>query len=88
MPSREERGGGALSGRFVLVPPLAPDESSKTVRFSGTCNDSGPACAFSVTVEDRGEPGTSDQFGIVVTGAAPEARSQRVMSRGIIQFHH
>jgi len=37
--------------------------------------------------ESRGEPGTSDQLGIVVTGAAPETRSPRVMSRGNIQFH-
>ncbi len=62
------RGGGALSGRSVLVPSLEPDGSPKTVRFSGICDGSGPACSFSVTVEDHGEPGTSDQFGITVIG--------------------
>jgi hypothetical protein len=71
----------------IQVIAINPDGSPKTVRFSGTCDRKGPACAFSVTVEDRGEPGTSDQFGIVVTGTAPEARSQRVISRGNIQFH-
>jgi hypothetical protein len=60
------------------------DGSPKTVLFSGTC---GNGCSFSVTVEDHGEPGTSDQFGITVTGALSEARSQRVISNGNIQFH-
>jgi hypothetical protein len=38
-------------------------------------------------VEDHGEPGTSDQFGITVTGVPSEIRSQRVISNGNIQFH-
>ena len=46
-----------------------------------------PACSFSVTVEDNGEPGRNDQFGITVTGGLSEVRSQRVISRGNIQFH-
>jgi hypothetical protein len=61
------------------------DHSPKTVLFSGTCGD---GCAFSVTVEDHGEPGTLDQFGITVSGAGvSEVRLQRVISRGNIQFH-
>lgn len=68
----------------VVVIAFNPDGSPKTVLFSGTCGD---GCAFSVTVEDHGEPGTSDQFGITVTGAVGEVRSQRVISRGNIQFH-
>ena len=80
------RGGGALSGRSVLVLSLDPDGSPKTVRFSGTCDKQLPACSFSVTVEDHGEPGRSDQFGIRVTGGLTEVRSQRVISRGTIQF--
>jgi Ice-binding-like len=60
------------------------DGSPKTVLFSGTC---GAGCSFSVTVEDHGEPGTSDQFGITVTGGLSEVRSQRVISNGNIQFH-
>jgi hypothetical protein len=46
-----------------------------------------PACSFSVTVEDHGEPGRSDQFGMTVTGGLIEVGSQRVISRGNIQFH-
>jgi len=68
----------------IVVIAFNPDGSPKTVLFSGTC---GAGCAFSVTVEDHGEPGTSDQFGITVTGAVSEVRSQRVISRGNIQFH-
>jgi len=39
------------------------------------------------TVEDHGEPGTSDQFGIAVTGAVSEVRSRRIISCRNIQFH-
>lgn len=62
------------------------DGSPKTVRFSGTCTGK-PTCAFSVTVEDHGEPGTSDEFGIRITGGAAEVQSQRIIARGDIQFH-
>jgi hypothetical protein len=40
-----------------------------------------------VTVEDHGEPGTSDEFGITVTGDVSESQSQRVIIKGNIQFH-
>jgi hypothetical protein len=36
-----------------------------------------------VTVEDHGEPGTSDEFGLAVTGAAPEAQPQHRVLSGI-----
>jgi len=68
----------------IVVIAFNPDGSPKTVLFSGTCGD---GCAFSVTVEDHGEPGTNDQFGVTVTGTVSEVRSQRVISRGNIQFH-
>jgi len=71
----------------VEVIAINPDGSPKTVRFSGTCDSNLPACSFSVTVEDHGEPGTNDQFGITVTGGLTEVRSQRVISKGNIQFH-
>ena len=71
----------------IQVIAVYPDGSPKTVRFSGTWDCSSPACSFSVTVEDHGEPGTSDQFGIAVTGGVTEVRSQRVISQGNIQFH-
>jgi hypothetical protein len=79
-------GGGALSGRSVLVPSLNPDRSPKTVRFSGTC---GGTCAFSGTVEDNGEPGTSEVFGVTVSGVGllNEIASPRLISKGNIQFH-
>lgn len=68
----------------IVVTEYNPDGSAKTVLFSGTCGD---GCAFSVTVEDHGEPGTSDEFGVTVTGTISEYRSQRIISRGNIQFH-
>jgi len=71
----------------IQVIAINPDGSPKTVRFSGTCDGSGPECSFSVTVEDHGEPGRDDQLGIAVTGAVSEVRSQRIISRGNIQFH-
>lgn len=71
----------------VVVIATNPDGSPKTVRFSGTCGANLTACSFSVTVEDNGEPGTSDEFGIKVTGDLSEFSSQRVISRGNIQFH-
>jgi Ice-binding-like len=96
-------GGTAASGEFnyvnhvtglhingpvttVEVIAINPD-GVETVRFSGTCRGSSPSCSFSVTVEDHGEPGTIDEFGIAVTGGATEVRSQRVISNGNIQFH-
>jgi hypothetical protein len=72
----------------VEVIAINLDGSPKTVRFSGICGGNLPACSFSVTVEDHGEPGRSDEFGIRVTGALSEVRSQRVISRGNIQFHN
>ncbi|HWZ42701.1 MAG TPA: ice-binding family protein [Candidatus Saccharimonadales bacterium] len=68
----------------IVVIAFNPDGSPKTVLFSGICGD---GCAFSVTVEDHGEPGTSDQFSVTVTGTVNEVRSQRVISHGNIQFH-
>ena len=62
------------------------DGSPKTVLFSGTWEDG----SFFVTVEDKDEPGRTDQFGITVTtatGGLIEVRSQRVINNGNIQFH-
>jgi len=76
-----------IDGRVddIVVIAVNPDGSPKTVLFSGSCGDS---CAFSVTVQDNGEPGINDQFGLTVTGAFSEVRSQRTISRGNIQFHN
>jgi len=70
----------------IRVIAVYADGSPKTVLFSGICGNL-PACSFSVTVEDHGEPGRSDQFGIRVTGGLTEVRSQRVIRNGNIQFH-
>jgi CSLREA domain-containing protein len=71
----------------IQVIATNPDGSPKTVQFSGTCDGNGPACTFIVTVEDHGEPGTEDEFSITVTGELTESQSQRVISKGNIQFH-
>lgn len=68
----------------IVVVAFNADGSPKTVLFSGTC---GNGCAFSVTVEDQGEPGAKDQLGITVTGPVSEVRSQRLIRGGNIQFH-
>jgi len=68
----------------VAVIAYNPDGSPKTVLFSGTC---GGTCTFSVTVEDHGEPGRNDQFGVTVAGPETEVTSLRVISNGNIQFH-
>jgi len=70
----------------VAVIAVYADGSPRTVLFSGLC-DGVPSCSFIVIVEDHGEPGTSDQFGITIIGDVSEVRSQRVISRGNIQFH-
>ncbi len=68
----------------VVVIATNPDGSPKTVRLSGICDAKLPACAFSVTAEDNGKGGKTDQFGITVTGAMSEARSQRILRNGNI----
>jgi hypothetical protein len=69
---------------YIQVIAVYPDGSAKTVLFSGTC---GGNCSFTVIVEDHGEPGTSDEFGVTIIGGVSEVRSQRVISKGNIQFH-
>lgn len=69
-----------VNGKVLNSQLVAPN----TVRFSGEC---GTGCTFTVTVQDNGEPGTLDTFGLTVTGTKNEVRSLRVISRGNIQFH-
>jgi len=76
---------GPVTGISVIA--VNPDGSPKTVQFCGSCGPAVPQCDFIVTVEDHGEPGTTDQLGLTVTGTLTEARSQRVIARGNIQFH-
>ncbi|MCJ7564378.1 MAG: ice-binding family protein [Candidatus Aminicenantes bacterium] len=78
---------GAVTSIYVIA--VNPDGSPKTVLFSGTWEGG----SFFVTVEDHGERGSDDQFGITVTTATDElievieVMSQRVISNGNIQFH-
>jgi hypothetical protein len=67
----------------IIVIEVNADNSPKTVVFSGTYNDG----TFVVTVQDNGEPGVNDQFGVIFTGSQSEATSMRVISKGNIQFH-
>jgi hypothetical protein len=73
----------------IQVIAIHLDGTPKTVQFSGSSQAHGkkPAYSYVVTVEDQGEPGTSDEFGITVTGGLNEERSQRVIENGNIQFH-
>jgi hypothetical protein len=80
---------GAVTSIQVIAVNL--DKTPKTVLFSGTYKGG----SFFVTVEDKGEPGRTDEFGITVTTATDEpsevklseVESMRVISRGNIQFH-
>jgi Ice-binding-like len=77
-----------VNGRVtsILVIAVNADGTPKTVLFSGTWEGG----SFFVTVEDHGEPGTTDEFGITLTtatGGPIELTSQRVISNGNIQFH-
>jgi hypothetical protein len=70
----------------IMVTDINLDNSPKTVQFSGTYEGG----TFIVTVQDNGEPGTNDQFGIWVTtvaGSLSEVTPMRVISNGNIQFH-
>ncbi len=69
-----------VNGKVLNSQLIAPN----TVRFTGEC---GTGCSFTVTVQDWGEPGTLDTFGLSVTGTKNEVRSLRIISRGNIQFH-
>lgn len=80
-----------VNGPVTDVDVLALDDDGEpaTVRFSGTCDGALPGCTFSVVVEDNGEPGRDDEFGVTIAagGQVVEARSQRVVRNGNIQFH-
>jgi len=75
---------GAVTSIYVIA--VNSDGSPTTVLFYGTWEGG----SFFVTVEDHGERGSDDQFGITVTtatGELSEVTSQRVISNGNIQFH-
>lgn len=80
-----------VNGPVTAIDVLALNDAGEpeTVRVSGTCGATAPGCTFSVVVEDNGEPGRNDEFGVTVVagGQVVEARSQRVVRNGNIQFH-
>jgi hypothetical protein len=69
-----------VNGKVLNSQLVAPN----MVRFTGEC---GAGCTFTVIVQDNGEPGTLDTFGLAVTGTKNETRTLRIISRGNIQFH-
>ena len=68
---------------YVVVVEVNGDGSPKTVVFSGTYNGG----TFIVTVQDQGEPGVNDQFGVIVAGSQSETENMSVIRNGNIQFH-
>jgi hypothetical protein len=79
-----------LHGRVTDVDVVSTltDGTAETVRFSGTC-DGVANCTFSTLVQDNGEPGRDDRFGVtvVVNGEVVEEQAMRQVSNGNIQFH-
>lgn len=63
--------------------------SGNTAQFSGVCSYTGGACTFRVTVEDNGEPGSSDRFAIEVMNAAGATvhSADAILGGGNIQIH-
>jgi ice-binding like protein len=75
----------------VVVIATDPNGDPSTVAFAGTCTESqcggsGAPCAFTITVEDHGTPGSADEFGLTITGGMNEVITQRLIKRGNIQF--
>jgi hypothetical protein len=77
-----------IYGRVTNIEVVAinSDDSPKTVWFAGTCHSNLPRCSFSGTVMQHDDPAGTAEFGIVVTGTAKEARNQRTVAAGRIQF--
>lgn len=60
--------------------------ANNKVTFTGEATVNGQTVMFTVEVEDNGEPGTSDRFKIVITGAVNSTREGQ-LTQGNIQFH-
>ncbi len=72
-----------INGSVDNVWVIEKNAEPKTVLFSGTYKGG----SFIVIVQDNDEPGTTDEFGVIVTGSQSEVRNMRVISNGNIQFH-
>jgi hypothetical protein len=66
----------------VSITALSVTGNSAT--FSGTCTKNDAPCTFTVTIQDNGEPGTSDKFTIAVSGEPVEGGT---ITKGNIQVH-
>jgi hypothetical protein len=79
-----------LHGTVTDVNVVSGDDegAAETVRLSGTC-DGLADCTFSALVQDNGEPGRDDQFGVtvVLNGTVVEDQAMRQVRNGNIQFH-
>ena len=62
------------------------DPVMNEVTFTGRGRIERDIVSFTVKVQDNGEPGTTDKFSIMITGARTSARSG-VLTQGNIQFH-
>lgn len=60
--------------------------ATNKVSFTGEATINGQQVLFAIEVEDNGEPGTSDRFRIVITGAVNSTR-EGALTQGNIQFH-
>jgi len=63
---------------------MSVNVAGNSATFSGTCTKNGAPCTFTVTAQDNGEPGTSDQFTIAVSGEPVEGGT---ITKGNIQIH-
>jgi Ice-binding-like len=79
-----------LHGTVTDVDVVSGDSEgvAEIVRLSGTC-DRVANCTFSALVQDNGEPGRDDQFGVTVVldGEVVEEQEVRQVRNGNIQFH-
>lgn len=79
-----------INGPVDEIKIIGSTNGIKTVQFSGTSvrkGRSSQSTNFVVTVEDHGEPGRNDKFGITITGDASETTLIDVISRGNIKLH-
>jgi beta-propeller repeat-containing protein len=57
-----------------------------TASFGGSCTQNGAPCTFTVSVTDKGEPGTNDSFSITVDAGPTEGAAEKLRG-GNIQIH-
>jgi hypothetical protein len=101
--ARRNVAGGPVSGFFEYNNPVQrltikgavknitvlsrkPSGVIKSLLFQGTCHRDLPQCNFAITIREN-QPDSRDRFGITVTGALSEIRSQRfIVDTGIIRI--